>query len=321
MEEALNKLSAIGAVEISKETHISVAKVESILAKDFGKLDKAGAIGFIQILEREYKVDFSEWIEEFRAYHENNGGERSESEIVKTSFVSKKEEVEKNKKSGGGKSWFIILILLLIAAAAYYFLDWKKITESVESFAASQGLSEPQTENVEIQEVETLIPEQEAMVDEVEVSQDANMSETLVVVEDETLVESSPAAEVDTSEEGGFMPVEIALAGDENASSTSTALEQSSLSFSIDPKGKLWLGIIDIQNAQKSNIIISSQKDFNITEPLLILTGHGNFSLIEGEEAESHSGVNPVRLKVDPKEGVKVITLEEFKALNGGKSW
>lgn len=321
MEEALNKLIAVGALEISKTTHISVAKIESILTKDFGKLDWVGAIGFIHILEREYKVDLSEWIEEFKTFHESNGdGERSESDVVKTSFVSKKEEVAKDKKGGGGKFWLILLLLILLGAAGYYFLDWKKMLADVQGFAQTQGVVEPGSETVEIQEVETLVPEQTESAKEAEMQTDANVSETLSVVESDELIESVPVAENNATQPEGFYPVEVDLGKDGNASSEQP-VQNNALSFSINPTGKLWLGIVDIENSQKSNIIISSPKDFNITEPLLILTGHGNFSITEDNKTNDYSGVNPVRLKVSPQEGVKVITLDEFKALNGGKSW
>jgi hypothetical protein len=55
---------------ISRKTRISVQNLEALLAKDWARLKKVQALGFISILEREYHADLGELRRECRAYFE-----------------------------------------------------------------------------------------------------------------------------------------------------------------------------------------------------------------------------------------------------------
>jgi len=65
---------------ISKRTRISLGNLEAIVARDWSRLQKVQALGFLSILEREYGIDLSDMRAECRAYfeslppvHEENG--------------------------------------------------------------------------------------------------------------------------------------------------------------------------------------------------------------------------------------------------------
>lgn len=67
LDQKLAKLKEIGLKEISKSTKLASSKIEDVLEKRFDKLDRVRARGFINILEREYEMDLSDWL---KAQHE-----------------------------------------------------------------------------------------------------------------------------------------------------------------------------------------------------------------------------------------------------------
>jgi cytoskeletal protein RodZ len=106
--------------EIYRQTHISVAELQAILAKRFENFNRAKALGFFKILEREYNLDLSELVAEYEAFH----GSKSEDNQI---FVVAKEE-----KSRAGK--YLIVVLALIAVT----LGWTFAQLARNSQSAAQ---------------------------------------------------------------------------------------------------------------------------------------------------------------------------------------
>lgn len=67
--DCLEKLQQIGIKKINQETRISVGVLENILEKRFDKIQRVWVVGFLPILERQYGVDLSWWLEEYDAYY------------------------------------------------------------------------------------------------------------------------------------------------------------------------------------------------------------------------------------------------------------
>ncbi|EKE85499.1 putative sialidase A [Helicobacter pylori R036d] len=65
LDKNLQILKEVGVAEICKATKIASKNIHSILEKRYESLSKVHARGFIQILEREYKIDLSAWMKEF----------------------------------------------------------------------------------------------------------------------------------------------------------------------------------------------------------------------------------------------------------------
>ena len=61
-------LQELGCNSIHESTHISRAKIEAVLNKSFSELTRVQFMGFISILEREYRLDLSSLREEYDAY-------------------------------------------------------------------------------------------------------------------------------------------------------------------------------------------------------------------------------------------------------------
>jgi hypothetical protein len=56
----IEKLKDIGLKTVSNKTFINLENLTYLLDKDFEKLHKTKALGFIQILERDFDVDLAE---------------------------------------------------------------------------------------------------------------------------------------------------------------------------------------------------------------------------------------------------------------------
>ncbi|UOR31605.1 sialidase [Helicobacter pylori] len=65
LDKNLQILKEVGVTEICKATKIASKNIHSILEKRYESLSRVHARGFIQILEREYKIDLSAWMKEF----------------------------------------------------------------------------------------------------------------------------------------------------------------------------------------------------------------------------------------------------------------
>jgi cytoskeletal protein RodZ len=96
---------------ISQRTNISESNLEALIESDFAKLKRVKTLGFISILEREYKVDLSALKEQAIEYYDNN--------IDDESSVTVGLPLPEDKK--GISIWFRLLIIGLILFTIWFF--------------------------------------------------------------------------------------------------------------------------------------------------------------------------------------------------------
>ena len=73
MDDNIQKLQQIGIKEISKQTRISNSRLKDIFEHNFSNFRRVHLVGFLQILEREYKLDLSSILKAYDDFHENGG--------------------------------------------------------------------------------------------------------------------------------------------------------------------------------------------------------------------------------------------------------
>jgi len=95
---------------ISKKTKISEDNLENLLAANFDALKKIKTLGFISILEREYKADLSTLREEALAHY---------SEKKENNAFTVGQPMEEEKK--GKSKLFLVVVLALLGYASWYF--------------------------------------------------------------------------------------------------------------------------------------------------------------------------------------------------------
>ena len=101
---------------ISQKTKISEDNLENLLAANFDALKKIKTLGFISILEREYKADLSALREEALAHYSQEKGEHGFTVVFST----------EEEKSGKSKLFLFVVLALLVYASWYFFTQFDK---------------------------------------------------------------------------------------------------------------------------------------------------------------------------------------------------
>lgn len=308
----LDKLKSMDLIEIARTTRIDAQNLEYIINKDFEKLANFNVKGYIKILEREFGLDLSDWISEF--------------EVAKEGFAPvKKAKVEQvytrkmsPERSGGG--WLLwLLITVLLIAAVFYFGLYKSFNDFLGSLLGEQNKTTysdaPIVNNTQkkLENIGIDVVSRNATEDKFAIKQDLNTTPAM----DENLSSLNALDRSIRIERASIKTEENST--DENATQSEPA---PSKDLVLSPRGKMWIGIIDLKSGKKreavinSPYIVASQGD----EELLIATGHGMFEVGKADGNVSFNEKNTQKLRV--KDGnVTKISNDEFLRLNKGKKW
>ena len=101
---------------ISQKTKISEDNLENLLARNFEVLMKTKTLGFISILEREYKADLSALKKEALEYYDTHKVEHS---------VTVGLPIQEDKR-GKSKLFLLVVVALLGYASWYFFTQFDK---------------------------------------------------------------------------------------------------------------------------------------------------------------------------------------------------
>ncbi len=308
----LDKLKSMDLIEIARTTRIDAQNLEYIINKDFEKLANFNVKGYIKILEREFGLDLSDWLSEF--------------EVAKEGFAPvKKAKVEQvytrkmsPERSGGG--WLLwLLITVLLIAAVFYFGLYKSFNDFLGSLLGEQNKTTysdaPIVNNTQkkLENIGIDVVSRNATEDKFAIKQDLNTTPAM----DENLSSLNALDRSIRIERASIKTEENST--DENATQSEPV---PSKDLVLSPRGKMWIGIIDLKSGKKreavinSPYIVASQGD----EELLIATGHGMFEVGKADGNVSFNEKNTQKLRV--KDGnVTKISNDEFLRLNKGKKW
>jgi len=95
---------------ISQRTNIAEENIERLINNDFGAIKRVKTLGFISILEREYKIDLSKLREAALAYYDQH----SENESVTLGLPIVQERKGRSK-------WLWLVVVLLLGYASWFF--------------------------------------------------------------------------------------------------------------------------------------------------------------------------------------------------------
>jgi len=278
---------------ISKKTNISEQNLEYLLASNFAVLKKVKTLGFISIIEREYKADLTAMKEEALEYY----AEGSEDNHITIGMP-----VVEEKK--GTSKLFILIILGILGYASWYFFtqfDKKHLSElipfmdeqTIEKFV---GKSNDEVKEVFIKETtsETVVAEVEVIQNEVA---SPSVTETEEVMTGTTEVVESEAETVQEE----------------------VAIEKKDIL--ILPFSRLWFGLVDIGTKERDHFSVDSPYTLDVTEKSwLVATSSAPFSLVDGEETKDFNDAKEHYFKID-KNGIEPLTKSEYVALGGWSQW
>ncbi len=149
LDKNLQILKEVGVAEICKATKIASKNIHSILEKRYESLSRVHARGFIQILEREYKIDLSAWMKEFdkacafkegvseEQNQETDPEEKTKNPLkVEIDYSINQANTSLSKKSSKWKSFVIVLGVIVIILVIVIIQNSSSLKEEREQESA-----------------------------------------------------------------------------------------------------------------------------------------------------------------------------------------
>lgn len=310
----IEQLKEIGVKEINTKTKIANDKIDDIIECRFDRIDKIRARGFISILEREYKIDMSEWLEDYNNYHKRLEEEEKitandDDKTLNIAFV------DTTIKDTMYSKLLVVLIGLFVIFIGYF------VYKNIISDTAPQ-------QNEKQNKEDFILPEEKATSDETKELE----SQTALSPNDTSSNTSMDNAQDSANED-------IANENDTTSSSQDSALLENNSTNSIEdtllthnntlyieqveitPKAPLWVGIINLQNDTKKQVSINSPYIISLEDSILIRTGHGQFDIKGPNDFDKKYIGDTKYFSYTKIDGFKEIARKEFLKLNRGKEW
>lgn len=299
-KDGISLLKEIGLKEVSNKTFINLENLTALLEKDFVKLNKTKALGFIQILQREFDVDLSELKNEY--LHFNNSHVKPKEEYQTVAPL----DDEKPKK------FLSYLLLGLVALLAAYFLlfndgksenvssmDLNVVKNDVVTEVAKESLlaldetyekeineSDEVDLNKVVQEMFKNADENESNVseDEINTTTLAGTSESQVIApatEEQVVLDDSIIASATDMKKVEKKPVvsveKLTIA--KKPKKTVEVTNENEGGLYIKPIRKAWVGIIFLDSMKKKDFLIRRTLQLDATKDQIIMIGHKNFKI------------------------------------------
>ena len=321
-----------GIESVALSTNISTVNLEFLHDENFEKLNRVRGLGFLLILEREYKeIDVSDLREKIKTYYEENAPE--DDKVVMVALDSEAE----------GFSFFKFFLILLLLGGGYYlysegkldtliqqiedkqdfFDDTKALENNVSDENANKvGVGKSDAGSISIEtpiapKVKTI-----ALNDE-NSSQKENLKEIQNMLSNSTTEERNQSIEAVVKEVSKEF-----LANEKNVSKTvvdhppKPVIESIVTTVSINPtRGMLWYGFINLENKKRREFMKKSSTPFNIANSRwLLVTGHGFLDIVANEKTLEIADNKKHYFYMDSSE-IKEIDKKEFRELNGNRGW
>lgn len=308
----LENLKEIGIKEISRKTHIEPTFLQYIFDKNFEKLSRLNIRGYAKILQREYGVDLSELLAEYDAFMQENTPDDSHKTKVSPKIASYTPDDITNQRQGGGSGFFFwIVILAIIGGGAYYFDAYKYVQNFIASLN-EDNTSVSYSQSSIVNEVKKNIIDTNVTISQNTPKIDANASSVKISTPAEQNVTVSPAS----VDQNALKPSMAAQPAPKVEQNVTKPLNEAI----ITPKQRVWIGIINLENGQKTSSDTSKSVNINLDQRQLVVCGNGNIELKIGDKVTKYNPSRPARFLVENGD-MKFLTYDEFVEMNKGKSW
>lgn len=282
---------------ISKKTNISEQNLEYLLANNFAALKKVKTLGFISIIEREYKADLKAMREEALEYY----ADTTEDNRITIGMAVVEEKKGTSKLS-------ILIILGILGYASWYFFtqfDKKHLSELIP-FIDEQTIEklvgqEDEVKEIFIQETPSENPPQKAEAV-------TTKNEAVDTPQTEEVADSSTQDVVTETVES-----------ESEVGEAEVAVEKKDIL--ILPFSRLWFGLVDIGTKDRDHFSIDAPYRLDITDKSwLVATSSAPFSLVDGDETKDFNDAKEHYFKID-KNGIESLTKSEYVTLGGWSQW
>ncbi|MDW3558377.1 sialidase [Helicobacter pylori] len=284
LDKNLQILKEVGVAEICKATKIASKNIHSILEKRYESLSRVHARGFIQILEREYKIDLSAWVKEFDkvCVFKEGVGEEQKQETSPEETAKKPLKVELDysinqantslsKKSSKWKPFVIVLGVIAIVLAVIIIQN----SSSLKEERGQENAIKPGTKNSSFNE--------------------ANPTE-------EKKPDPTPKLEEKHKEQD---------------KQEKEAIKENPDTIYIMPKRDIWVEVIDLDEKKNSfqKVLKKSYPLEAKNHRLLLRFGHGHLILKNNHQEQDYNDGKTRRFLYEPNKGLTLINEAQYKEL------
>lgn len=287
LDKNLQILKEVGVAEICKTTKITSKNIHSILEKRYESLSRVHARGFIQILEREYKIDLSAWMKEFdRACafkegvseepdKETNPEETTKNPLkVEIDYSINQANIKLSKGLSKWKPFVLVLgVVVIILAVVIIQNSFSLKEERGQESAIKSG-----TKNSSFNEV--------------------NPTE-------ENKPEPTPK------------PKEKQEKQTEHDKQEKEAIKEDPNTIYIIPKRDIWVEVVDLDE-KKNSFQKVLKKNYPLetkNHRLLLRFGHGHLSLKNNHQEQEYNDGKTKRFLYEPNKGLTLINEAQYKEL------
>ncbi|GAA7594117.1 hypothetical protein JP0555_10870 [Helicobacter pylori] len=284
LDKNLQILKEVGVVEICKATKIASKNIHSILEKRYESLSRVHARGFIQILEREYKMDLSAWMKEFdkvcvfkEGVSEEKNQETDPEETAKKplkvelDYSINQANTSLSKKSSKWKPFVLVVGVIVIVLAVVIIQNSSSLKEEKERESAIKSGTKKSSFN------------------------DANLAE-------ENKPEPTPKLEEKPKEQD---------------KQEKEAIKEDPNTIYIIPKRDIWVEVIDLDE-KKNSFQKVFKKNYSLetkNHRLLLRFGHGHLSLKNNHQEQNYNDSKTRRFLYEPAKGLTLINEAQYKEL------
>ncbi len=316
-----------GIEKVAIKTTISQDNLNYLINENFEKLSRVKALGFLLILEREYKeLEVSELRENIKLFFENNHPDYDNLIVVSRSSSTHK---------SGEFSFFKWFVILGILVGGWYLYTQGKldgllqnITNKKDIYTNEKALENNTTEE-EAEKISITKDTQEpvSIVAPVEPKIDLEAATVNVVAEEnrtEKTVNKTETMQSSVAKELTKIKASQPLLSNGEAAENKPEVKSVPVisTITINPtRGMLWFGFINVDTKKKKEFMKQVSTPFDIKDGRWILvTGHGFLDIASEAKTLEVSDRNKHYFYIDSKE-IKEISQKEFRELNGGHGW
>ncbi len=284
LDKNLQILREVGVAEICKATKIASKNIHSILEKRYESLSRVHARGFIQILEREYKIDLSAWMKEFdKAYtfkegvseeqnQETDPEEKTKNPLkVEIDYSINQANTSLSKKSSKWKPFVIVLGVIVIILVVVIIQNSSSLKEERGQESTIKSGTKKNSFNK------------------------ANPTE-------ENKPELTPKLEEKPKEQD---------------KQEKEAIKENPNTIYIIPKKDIWVEVVDLDE-KKNSFQKVFKKNYSLetkNHRLLLRFGHGHLSLKNNYQEQEYNDGKTKRFLYEPNKGLTLINEAQYKEL------
>ncbi|MGL2411697.1 sialidase [Helicobacter pylori] len=284
LDKNLQILKEVGAAEICKATKIASKNIHSILEKRYESLSRVHARGFIQILEREYKIDLSAWMKEFdkacafkegvseEQNQETDPEEKTKNPLkVEIDYSINQANTSLSKKSSKWKPFVLVLGVVVIILVVVIIQNSSSLKEERGQESTIKSGTKKNSFN-KANPTEENKPELTPKLEEKPTEQDKQEKE---------------------------------------------AIKEDPNTIYIIPKRDIWVEVVDLDE-KKNSFQKVFKKNYSLetkNHRLLLRFGHGHLSLKNNHQEQEYNDGKTKRFLYEPNKGLTLINEAQYKEL------